>query len=585
MLNRFAFACLAVAATAPPLAAQTIYPLDRAEILAGSRFDLKVEFPNAPAEGEVSVTVNGEPLSAALGGRPSFVQKEDGGTYSATWLRGATIGRPGTYVVEAKQGSATSRVTWEVFGTAERRAKNVILFIGDGMSVAHRTAARILSKGVKEGRYGGELAMDSLPFTSLVSSAGTDSIVTDSANSMSAYTTGHKSCVNALGVYCARNRNTLDHPKVETIAELVKRRAGGPLAVGVVTNTEIEDATPAGMVAHTRRRSDYNDIVEMFFDVKPDVMMGGGSPNFLPKATLGSKRTDDKNFVSLFSEAGWRFAPTRTEMLAQAADDKTTRLLGLFNTGNIDGALDLKFLKKGSVSKFPDQPDLVDQTRAALSVLSRDPNGFVLMVESGRIDKYSHSMDWERAVYDTIMLDNAVRAAKDFAADRDDTLIIVVGDHTHPVSIVGTYDDARPGDLLRDKLGVYAEAGVPNYPPADAEGYPPSVDVSRRLAFVFGAYPDHCETGKPYLAGENVPAVPEPGSRNVNVANEANCAGPMAVRRQGNLGRDVSQGVHSGDDIVLSAMGPGAELFRGRMDNTRVFRIMATALGLGSERR
>ena len=126
---------------------------------------------------------------------------------------------------------------------------------------------------------------------------------------------------------------------------------------------------------------------------------------------------------------------------------------------------------------------------------------------------------------------------------------------------------------------------MPNYPPADAEGYPPSVDVSRRLAFVFGAYPDSCETGKPYLAGENIPSVPEPGSRNVYVANEANCSAPMAVRRQGNLGRDVSQGVHSGDDIVLSAMGPGAELFRGRMDNTRVFRIMTTALGLAADAR
>ena len=76
----------------------------------------------------------------------------------------------------------------------------------------------------------------------LVSTAGTDSIITDSANAMSAFTTGHKSCVNAMGVYCARNKGTLDHPKVETIAELAKRKLG--IAIGVVTNTEIEDATP-----------------------------------------------------------------------------------------------------------------------------------------------------------------------------------------------------------------------------------------------------------------------------------------------------------------------------------------------------
>ena len=114
--------------------------------------------------------------------------------------------------------------------------------------------------------------------------------MTDSANSASSYTTGHKSCVNALGVYCARNKNTLDHPKVETISEIVKRMRG--MSVGVVTNTEIEDATPASMVAHTRRRADYNDIVKMFFAVQPEVIMGGGSPNFLAKSTPGSKRVE-----------------------------------------------------------------------------------------------------------------------------------------------------------------------------------------------------------------------------------------------------------------------------------------------------
>src|SRR5204863_750038 len=96
-----------------------------------------------------------------------------------------------------------------------RRARNVILFIGDGLSVAHRTAARVLSKGLVQGRYGGELAIDDMPHMALVSTSCTDSIVTDSANSMSAYTTGHKSCVNAMGVYCARNKSNLDHPRVE----------------------------------------------------------------------------------------------------------------------------------------------------------------------------------------------------------------------------------------------------------------------------------------------------------------------------------------------------------------------------------
>jgi len=201
------------------------------------------------------------------------------------------------------------------------------------------------------------------------------------------------------------------------------------------------------------------------------------------------------------------------------------------------------------------------------------------MVESGRIDKYSHSLDWERSVYDTIMLDNAVKLAKEFAAARNDTMIIVVSDHGHPTALVGTYDDDRPGQQLRDKLGVYQNSTLPNYPAPNAAGYPERVDVSRRLAFIFGAFPDYCDTGHPYLDGENVPAVSGP-NRDF-VANEKYCNVPGAARRTGNLPFNVNSGVHAADDVVLTATGPGAEMFHGRIDNTRVFRIMATALGLG----
>lgn len=559
--------------------AQTIYPLNRAEILTGARFDLKVEFPGVVAPDQASVTINGQDAAQLLGTKPVFVEKEDGAERSAYWIRDTHIARPGRYTVEAKAGGKSASVTWEVFGTPKRKARNVILFIGDGMSVAHRVAARMLSQGIKEGRYGGELAIDDMPAMALVSTSGTDSIVTDSANSMSAYTTGHKSCVNALGVYCARNANSLEHPKVETIAELVKRTSG--MAVGVVTNTEIEDATPAGMVAHTRKRSDYNDIVSMFHAVGPEVILGGGSPNFLPKTTPGSKRTDERDYIKLFQDAGYAFATTREEMIAAGRAPGTRRILGLFNTGNIDGVLDRRYLHKGSVAKFPDQPDLTDQVETALNVLSRTDKGFMLMVESGRIDKYSHSLDWERAAYETIMLDNAVKMAKAFAAKRDDTLVIVVADHAHPVSIVGTYDDEAKGERLRDKLGVYQDAKFPNYPAPDAEGYPPSVDVSRRLAFVFGAYPDYCDTGRPYLDGENVPAVKD-GDKGF-VANEKYCKEALAQRREGNLPPSANQGVHAADDVILTAMGPGSEQFRGRIDNTRVFRAIVSALGLGTQ--
>ena len=561
--------------------AQTIYPLNWAEILAGAKFDFKVEFTGAPAQANVRVTVNGRDAASVFGGEPRFVQSEDGQDISALWVRDAVVTAPGTYTVEASSGGKTAKVAWEVFGTQDRAAKNVILFIGDGMTIAHRTAARMLSKGIVEGRYGGELAIDDMPYMALLSTAGTDSIVTDSANSMSAYTTGHKSCVNALAVYCARNKNTLDHPKVETISELVKRK--GQMAVGVVTNTEIEDATPAAMVAHTRRRTDYNDIVKMFFAVQPEVIMGGGSPNFLAKSTNGSRRTDDDDYIKKFQDAGYRFVTTAAEMKAADADASTTRLLGLFNTSNIDGALDRRLLKKGGVGRFPDQPDLADQVKVAIDLLSKNPNGFVLMVEFGRIDKYSHSMDPERAIFDTIMLDEAVKVAKEFAGRNNDTLVIVTPDHAHPVSIIGTYDDDAPGQTRREKLGIYEKAKFPKGPACGRQRLPQhgrraSADrfhlrqLSRPLRECQAASRRReCPGGGGCREGQ------------LCCQSRSTCDLPGAVRVTGNLPLDAPQAVHSGDDVVVTAMGPGSEMFHGRMDNTKVFRIMVTALGLARQ--
>lgn len=578
MTKRLALLLVFSALGTGPLCAQTIYPIDRAEILAGSRFDLKIEYP-AAADNDLSVTINGEVASKFTGVEARFARNEDGSTRSAIWYRDVHLDKPGAYAVTAKAGESSKTVNWTVYDTPARQAKNVILFIGDGLSMAHRTAARMLSKGIVEGRYGGELAIDDMPQMALVSTAGTDSIITDSANSMSAYTTGHKTCVNALGVYCAANELPFAHPRVETLTSLVQRQ--NKMAVGIVTNAEIEDATPAAMFAHTRRRSEKSAIVSMMFDAKPDVILGGGSDYFSPRE-LGGKRNDNQEFIPKFKADGYAFSSTAAELKTVSAKQETRRLLGLFNGGDIDGALDLKYLKKGTVAKFPDQPDLVEQTQAALDVLSRGENGFLLMVESARIDKYSHALDWERAVYDTIMLDQAVALAKTFAAKRNDTLIVVVADHGHPVSIVGSYDDGESDKPPREKLGIYEKAQFPNYPPPDAQGYPPSVDVSRRLALLFAAYPDHCFSDRPHLDGEFVPTQKGKVSDTFDANAGACTAG--AVRVQGNLPAAQGSGVHSGDDVVLTAVGPGSDAFHGHIDNTFVFHAIADALGLGARR-
>ncbi|MDA9544808.1 alkaline phosphatase [Bradyrhizobium sp. CCBAU 45321] len=583
MVRGSALASLIVLCWASSSSAQTIYPIDRAEILAGAKFDFKVELPGLVDSAKLKVTVNGADYAAAFGRSGTFIEREDGKEQSALVLRDVTLTKPGSVAVEVSDGTRQRSVTWTVYDTGPRKAKNVILFIGDGMSPAHRVAARILSKGISEGKSRGKLAIDDMPHMALVATAGSDSIITDSANSASAYATGHKSAVNALGVYADRSASPLDDPKVETITSLAKRRLG--MAIGVVTNTEIEDATPAAMVAHTRRRAAYDDIVEQFFAAKPDVMMGGGSANFLPKSAAGSKRKDETDYIAKFRDAGYQVATTAGELSASAAKQETSKLLGLFATGNMDGALDRKFLKGGGVKKFPEQPDLTEQVQAALKILSKNEAGFFLMVESGMIDKYAHLLDMERAVYDTIMLDNAVRQTREWARARgDDTLILVLADHNHPNSLVGTVNDdmgTTPNVPLRERVGVYDQAGFPNYPAPDAEGYPSRVDVSRRLAIFSASLPDHYETFRPKLDNPNEPTV-KAGDDGTFKANEKYKEVPGAVLRPGNLSSLVGASVHSGEDVIVTATGPGSERVHGSMDNTEVFRVMAEALGLAA---
>jgi alkaline phosphatase len=219
-------------------------------------------------------------------------------------------------------------------------------------------------------------------------------------------------------------------------------------------------------------------------------------------------------------------------------------------------------------------------------VLSRNEAGFFLMVESGLIDKYTHLLDMERAVYDTIMLDNAVKLAREWAsAHGDDTLILVLADHTHPIGLVGTIEDdmnSIPNVPMRERVRVYERAGFPNYPAPDAEGYPRRVDVSRRLALFSAGMPDHFETFRPKLDNPNDPTAASKETSGTYVANERYKSVPGAVLRAGNLPAMINADVHSGEDVVLTAVGPGSERVRGQLDNTEVFRIITEALGLAS---
>ncbi|MEA9602545.1 alkaline phosphatase [Polynucleobacter sp. MG-28-Ekke-A2] len=560
------------------LQAAAIYPIDQATILAGSKFDIKIEFNTVINLGDAEIELNGAPINKIISAQPEFISNENG-KGSSILYRDVQLPKAGKYQIVARAPQERLQVNWDVYATGPRRVKNVILFIGDGMTIANLTTARVLSKGIQEGKYQGRLAFDDMPSTAMIGTSGSDSLITDSANSMSAYTTGHKTAVNAMGVYVSRAGDNLSHPKVETIAELIKRNT--KMAVGIVSDAELEDATPGAMVSHTRRRADKQYIADQLLSSGAEVILGGGSAYFYPQSTKGSRRKDEKNLVENFKLKGYQLAFTKQELLSASESKDTKKLFGVFHPDNMDGSLDRLYLKKNTVEQFPNQPDLTEMTQSAIDVLSRNPNGFFLMVEAALIDKFNHPLDWERAAFDTIMLSNAVQIAKDFAKTHPDTLIIVTPDHTHSGSISGVVHDDKPGPL-REKVGIYAEAGYPNYPKADIQGYPNKIDVSKRIAFFYGNYPDHYETLHPKMDGTFVPAVKDDSGKYV--------ANPKYLQLQedaihvgGNLPSHQESGVHTADDAVLNAMGPGSENFKGFMDNTEVFKMMVQSLGLGSK--
>src|SRR4051812_44897535 len=148
---RLVFATATLLLGAVTAHSQTIYPIDRAEILNGAKFDFKVEFPGKLTPDQVKVTVNGTDYAAVLGRTATFIEREDNKEQSSIVLRDVTLTRPGSYRVQASDGTNNREMTWTVYDTGPRAAKNVILFIGDGMSPAHRVAARHLSKGIVEG--------------------------------------------------------------------------------------------------------------------------------------------------------------------------------------------------------------------------------------------------------------------------------------------------------------------------------------------------------------------------------------------------------------------------------------------------
>lgn len=527
----------------------------------------------------------------------------------------------------------TTVVNWFVREPTKRRAKNVILFVGDGMALPMMAAARLVSRGMVDGKFKGLLNMEKFPYMALQNPSGIDSIITDSANSATTMNTGQKSSVNALGVYADSSDDDFAHPKQETIAEHIKRRFG--MSTGVVTTAEIQDATPAAVWAHVRRRDRkanitaqaINGCLSCVLPVKPEVIMGGGGRYFLPPDSV-----DGSNMYENYSRNGYTVTHTRAEMLAAAEDPDTKRLLTISHYGNMEVWLDrnvytdnLKVSENsptGDGVPPTDQPNLDEMVMSALKILSLNENGFYLMVEAASIDKSAHPLDLPRTLSDLIELDNTVGKVKEWAQEHgDNTLIMATADHGHGFDVFGTvdtkiWDDAvvaseedpvsdvrhmcsavrdNAGTLFtikreettnmrvrqanrarRTAIGTYAAAGYPDYEDSDGDGFPDTWDVRTVLAAGMNNYPDHTEDYKVSTSIKTPALLTEVGYLN-NPEDD-----PNGIFLTGNVDPFGSTGVHTFQDVGLFAYGPGSERVRGIVDNTEIFHVIASALGFGT---
>lgn len=607
-----------------------IMPANNATFLVEQRFDIRVEAP-AGIRGSLRVSLDGRDITewnnrsqltgAAIPSSPSPTLTGAPAFLSRDW----SFPKAGRHTLRATaEGAATSQVSFEILpwqGTGPK-VRNVILLVGDGMGVAHRTAARVVSRGVTEGRYqNGMLEMDTMQATGFVTTSSLDALVTDSSPGASCYATGNKAANNEEGVFPDNTDNDalkgtdpesdafFDNPRVENISEFLRRTRN--INLGLVTTADVTDATPAAFGVHTSNRNASTRIADDYFDRKDQtgltVLMGGGQRWFQPKSKAGGRRATptnpavdpERDLVKAFQGAGFTFADS-AESLRTVSASRPKRLLGLFAPGTMPVALD----KLGhGAEPVTNVPMLDDMARAAINSLSAvSPDGFFLMIEGGSIDKKAHDEDADRAIWDTIEFDRAVGVAKRFAertnSDKDpnnDTLVVVTADHeTSGFSLIGARNpDPRIPRGSRDAARTYR--GFTDYKDTDHDGYPDEVDPPSKLTVGFGAgsdrYEDWISNKRPLppTIMENGRAIANPRRDGPQDADSASrngrlVSGQIENGESSGVSADLdieprTSAVHTASDIPLTASGPGAWQFVGVQDNTSVFFKIMRAVG------
>ena len=439
------------------------------------------------------------------------------------------------------------------------QARNVILFVGDGMSVTTVTAARIYA-GQRQGLDGESytLTMDTFPHLALSRTYSNDAQIADSPSTATALMSGVKTNEDIVGLdggaTAARCEGSSRHV-VRSIFEIAEE-AG--LATGVVSTARITHATPAAAYAHAANRDWENDaavardrgdgcidiarqLVEWPAGDGFEIALGGGRANFLP-ADAGGLRTDDRDLLAAWRArgAGHVVVATAGELAAAAPD---AHVLGLFNASHMS----YESRRPGGAEG---EPSLAEMTAAAIRRLARARHGYVLLVEGGRIDHAHHDGRASDALSETVALDAAIRTALAMTR-RDETLIIATADHSHTMTmagyarrgnpILGLSNNARGVARARDgrpytTLGYANGPGSPFLPPQGGEPQP---------------------TLRPDLTGVDTQA---PDYRQQSLA-------------------PLSGETHGGEDVAIYAWGPGDAAVAGTMEQNAVFHVMARALG------
>ena len=434
-------------------------------------------------------------------------------------------------------------------------ARNVILFIGDGMGASTVTATRILAgqrAGVDGASY--NLAFDTMPYGGLVRTYSTDALVTDSANGASAITTGYRTINGGIGVDGGARRGVCDPSRnVPTLAQRAKRELGK--AVGVVATSTLTDASPAAFFAHVSDRNWQSDadmpeaaraagcrdiaaqLVIAPDDLRPDIALGGGLSYFRPEA-VGGRRKDGQDLTEAWAARPSSVVVTDREGL-NAAVASGQDILGLFAEVHIPHEVN-----RPTVA--PQTPTLEEMTRAAITRLSAEPKGYVLLVESAHIDKAHHGGLINASLTEGIEFSKAVAAARAMT-DSADTLIIVTADHSHGLAING-------GSRGDDVLGlITGPTGAPRLAP---DGRPLPI-----LTYATGPGGPKDGEGRPMLEGVDVSAADH-------------------VRQSGVW---LPSAAHAGEDVPAYADGPSAHLVTGSMDQPYLFQVMRHALRLPVE--